>query len=240
MLKVSIVEDNKKNTKDLCDFLDVYQKEINEEIKCECFSDGAEFTEKYDCASDVVFMDIEMPFMNGLEASKILREKDKDVPLIFLTVMSQYAINGYDYDARSFLVKPVNYDLLRNQMNKILAERNRKKKIQKHMIINLGPQKEIMPYNDIIYIESFNHECFFSIDGRGDPIKQRTSLTQLEEQLKGCGFLRCSGSYLINGKYVISWTKNEVILKGNIKIPVGRAKKEQFFSELTTYLGEKL
>ena len=56
---------------------------------------------------DLVFMDVEMPFMDGLKTAKKLREKDSQVVLVFVTKLFQYAVNGYEYDAADYIIKPI-------------------------------------------------------------------------------------------------------------------------------------
>lgn len=73
------------------------------------FSDGDELVENYKAEYDIILLDIEMRFMDGMTAAGIIREKDPEVIIIFITNMAQYAIKGYQVNATDYVLKPVSY-----------------------------------------------------------------------------------------------------------------------------------
>ena len=109
MFKVAIVEDSIKDFTLLKSYLEQYEKENNIEFNIQCFENGIRFLDKFSANYDIIFMDIDMPYMNGLEVSKKIREIDKTVVLIFVTNLSQYAVNGYEVEALDYIVKPISY-----------------------------------------------------------------------------------------------------------------------------------
>ena len=109
MIKIAFVEDDPACKELLVEYARRYAKETGAEVQIDCFGDGLEFLEKYTSDYTVVFMDVEMPFANGFEIARKMREKDAFVPLIFMTHMAQYAIKGYEVNAIDYVVKPVAY-----------------------------------------------------------------------------------------------------------------------------------
>ena len=79
-----------------------------------------DFLEAYRPDFDLVFLDIELPLLNGIETARRLRELDSVVALVFITNMEQYAVNGYEVDALDFVVKPINYYRFSSMMRKAL------------------------------------------------------------------------------------------------------------------------
>ena len=109
MIEIAIVEDEENYREVLCDYLNKFQKESGEQIHLSVFTDGDEIVENYSAVYDVILMDIEMRFMNGMTAAKKIREADKGVVIIFITNMAQYAIQGYAVDALDYVLKPISY-----------------------------------------------------------------------------------------------------------------------------------
>lgn len=109
MIEIALLEDNKEDKEKTLDLFKRYQDECHEEIHATCFEDGLIFLEKYKPIFDVIFMDIKMPNINGLQVSHTLRKYDFDVPLVFLSNLQAYAIKGYEVQALDYLIKPIKY-----------------------------------------------------------------------------------------------------------------------------------
>ena len=108
MIGIAIVEDNREQAASLETYIKTYAAEHRLAVSVSVFHDPITFLEKYS-KFHIVYMDIMMPMLNGMDAAKLLREKDEKVVLIFVTTMRQYAIQGYEVSATDFIVKPVTY-----------------------------------------------------------------------------------------------------------------------------------
>lgn len=109
MINVAIVEDEDCAANNLSEYLNTFGRQNNTEIKAERFRDAISLLTGYSGKFDIVFMDIELPEMNGMDAAKKLREIDMSVTLVFVTNMAQYAVKGYEVGAVDYIVKPVSY-----------------------------------------------------------------------------------------------------------------------------------
>lgn len=109
MVRISIVEDEDETAKRTEEYLYRYASEHGKEISVARFSDAESFIENYTVDCDVVFMDIELPGIDGMTAAETLRKKDKNIVVIFVTNLAQYAVGGYRVRAFDFIVKPVSY-----------------------------------------------------------------------------------------------------------------------------------
>ncbi len=94
MIRVAIVEDEQNSRDKLQRYLARYSKEHGTVFDAEVFTNGAEFVFNYHSGFDMILMDIEMPFMNGMDAARRIRETDADVIIVFITNMANYAVQG--------------------------------------------------------------------------------------------------------------------------------------------------
>lgn len=230
--KVAVVEDDKKSSALLASFIDRYAKENGAIIQTETFENGVLFLEKYTPDFDVVFMDIEMPALNGMDTAKELRSIDEYVVLIFVTNMAQYAINGYEVGALDFVLKPVSYFSFSLKIKKALSYSLRQKDDGICLETIEGPVK--LRTADIYYLETEKH--YIIIHTSNGDYKMRASMTETEDLFKNKSFARCNTSYLVNLSYV-SKIKKDTVFVGEEELPVSRARKTPFLNALTRYTG---
>ena len=120
MIRVAVVDDEKVCTDTLTEYLKRYEKQTGEKIAVSAFNQSIDFVSDYRPEYDVIFLDIEMPLLNGLQSAKKIRAMDDVVCIVFVTNMAQYAIKGYEVQAFDFVVKPIKYDAFRLKMKKIV------------------------------------------------------------------------------------------------------------------------
>ena len=119
MIAVAIVEDEESASKQLTEYINRYGKEQGEQFQVSLFSNVGSFLEPYKKV-DIVFMDIIMPGLNGMDGARQMREIDPETKIVFVTNMAQYAVQGYEVDALDFVVKPVNYKDFSYKMNRVV------------------------------------------------------------------------------------------------------------------------
>lgn len=236
MIHIAIVEDDKECAKSLSNLLRLVSKEINDLLDIDNFNNGLDFIDSYQKKYDLVFMDIDMPLMNGIEASKKLRAIDDSVDLIFTTALSQYALFGYDVNAIAYLIKPFTDDKKAiDRIKNILIRRQNE--MNNYYVLMDGKQVIKLPIRQITYVESYNHYCIFHINNK-EPIKKICSIKSVEEELSKYGFLRSDKSYLINPRYATKWDKDSITVDNKV-IPVSRSKRKDFFEKLAVILGNQ-
>jgi len=122
MIKIAIVEDEAAVRDQLTDYVRRYTRQYGTEFEVTCFTDGDEILENYRPAFDIIFLDVEMKRLNGMETAQRIRELDDDVLLIFITNMAQYAIKGYSVGALDYVLKPVPYFAFSQQLQKAVNQ----------------------------------------------------------------------------------------------------------------------
>ena len=109
MIRVALVEDDAAYREQLTGYLRQYEREQGEKFHLSVFTDGDEIVEGYKAVYDIILMDIEMQFMDGITAAERIREYDSEVVIMFITNMPQYVMKGYLVDALDYVLKPISY-----------------------------------------------------------------------------------------------------------------------------------
>lgn len=232
MIKITIVEDNLEWAEQLRGYIYRFAEGRNYEFKVEHFKNGLDFISDYDFNSDIIFMDIEMEYLNGLDAARKLRKMDCRAAIVFVTNMAQYALYGYEVDAVDFIVKPVKYQNFVTKFEKAL----RCCTLNRDATVRLRTDNGIrfLPYSSIYYMESQKH--YILMHTKEGEIRMRASMEETEKMFSAQNFARCSKFYLVNLAYVKSVTANSVYVN-DVELVVGRTKKDEFMDKLAQYFG---
>lgn len=180
MTRIAIVEDEAAVREQLAGYVQRYTRQYGTQFEVTMFTDGVEILEDYRPVYDIIFLDVEMQHLDGMETVRRIRELDSDVLLIFITNMAQYAIKGYAVGALDYVLKPVPVD---GGMRRLDAA-------------------------TIYYIESEGHRVhFYTEDG---DFSAPGALKVLEEKLAGRLFARRNSGYLVNLAQVSGVQQNTV------------------------------
>lgn len=232
MFNVAIVEDNKEAANLLKSYFDMYAAENNVAFSVVTFDNAFNFLENYTSVFNLVFMDINMPNMDGMEASHRLREIDNSVTLIFVTNMAQYAIRGYEVGAADFIVKPVHYYDFRLKLGRALARIGMQN--QQKISIKVDNSIRCIPTNEIMYVEVAKHTLVYHTTSGN--LESYGTLKQAEVALTSGNFVKCNQCYLVNLSYVTG-AKGFSVTVGKDELVVSRSNKKTFFQALNKFLG---
>lgn len=199
------------------------------------FPSGILFLDKYVPDYDIVFMDIQMPGMDGMTCARSLREKDPSVILIFITNLAQYAINGYEVDATDFILKPINKFSFSMKIKRALARVTRHSD-DANLVIRSRDGSIVLPGKDLYYVDIASHSLVYHT-ARG-PIQAYGTLKEVEKELDGKGFSRVSAWAIVNLRYVEEIYPEDVLVSGEM-VHITRNKKKDFLEAFTKYLGRR-
>ncbi len=234
MWKITMVEDNDAEAARVAEYIGRYGRESGEAFDVKRFADAETFLADYDADCDVVFMDIQLPDMSGMDAARRLRERDSEVTLVFITNMVQYAVSGYEVSALDFIVKPVAYYNFAIKFRRVLRERRTRSAGGAELSLSGESGVKRMAVSSIKYIEVAGHHLIFhTFDGTVDVCG---TLADMEKTLEGKHFSRCNNCYLVNLKYVTEIGPGSCMVGGE-EVQISRRRRKAFIDDLTLFVG---
>ncbi len=236
MLHIAICDDEKDFVTYLTDLLNQYAIETGGEIKVSAFYDGMELIESYDTTIDLIFLDIQMKLINGLRTAERIRQIDEKVGIIFLTTLTQCALEGYKYQAANYIIKPIRYVRLKAEMDQ-WCKRNQKNDSPAIVVVNDSGKYKIFLHT-LRYVETFNRNLLLHTDQEN--IICYKSMKEMEQELVAHGFVRCHTSYIVNLFFVKGVNKLELTLITGEILPISQPKRKQFMEQLAEYWGDLL
>ena len=236
MIHIAICDDEKDFVAYLTGLLDQYATETGEEIKVTAYYDGMELIEKYDTTIDLIFLDIRMRLVNGLRTAERIRQMDTKVGIIFLTTLTQYGLEGYKYQATNYIIKPIKYARLKEEMKQWL-ERHRQDDSPFIVVVNDAGKFKVF-LKSLRFIETFNRNLLLHTDQEN--IICYKKMKELEAELVQHGFVRCHSGYLVNLFYVKRIEKLDIILTTGGRVPISQPKRKEFMERLADYWGDWL
>ena len=198
------------------------------------FSNGCALLES-DCNFDIVFLDIQMDNLDGIETAKLLRQRRNRSLLIFVTVLKECVFNAFEAEAYDYLLKPLDSNHFERTMDRAvstLAQRT-----DKSIVIRRGSSCDVVPLAQIVYCEVQGRKVYVH-QGDGKIIDFYDNLENFERQMDS-RFFRCHRSYLVNLEYVRGCDTGLVTLSLGAQIPVSRLRERDLIQTLLRYMKER-
>lgn len=234
MINIVILEDQTEQAERLAKMLEKYASSHPDfSYTLKRYDRSIPLLTEYKCDADILFLDIQVPDMLGMEAAKRIRAMDSNVMIIFITMLTQYAIEGYSVGAFDYVLKPIRYDEFSTKMDRVcrmLAHQNTAQTLE------LRTKEEIrrVSADDIAYIEVANHDILIHTDG--EVIRQWGNLKSYEDKLASAHFVRCNACYLVNLKYVRG-INGDTVTVGKDELAISKAKRKDFLIAVAQYKG---
>ena len=174
---------------------------------------------------DIIFLDILMPLLNGIDAAREIRQLDKNVKIVFLTSSAEFGVDSYTVKANNYLLKPVDADRLFSCLNELTEELMDSPKT---IVIKCAKALQRVQISNIEYLEAQNKHVLFAFHD-GTSVYSVEPLYIYEEQLTlSDGFFKCSRSYIVNMHHIDTYTTKEVRMRSGYRISISRSCQSEF------------
>ena len=184
--------------------------------------------------ADIMFMDIGLPGINGMEAAGMLRMRGVRTPIIFITSLAQYAASSYEVDALDFMVKPVKYESFALRMDRAL--RVIRRTLGRSIVVKTKEGLRVLPITTITAITVDGHTIHYH-QTDGTEFVARGSMGKVAQELEETPFVRVTSGSLVNMDYVRSVDTWGVKLSTGEEYPISRPKRKDVLLEIANYFG---
>lgn len=183
---------------------------------------------------DIIFLDIQMGELSGIETARMLRKEEIDSIIIFVTAVKEYVFEAFDVEAFHYLLKPIEDDkfveVFERAVKGVLA---RKTRIQERIFIKTRNRNITIDKSRIYYVESRTRKVEIHLNN--ESIETYATMNEMEKQL-GEGFYRCHRGYLVNMAYILEYDTTKISLHNGEEIYMAKEKYNDFVKEYMRYL----
>lgn len=187
---------------------------------------------------DIIFLDIEMPELNGMDVIETLKEKwGNNIPhMIFVTGYSEYALNGFDLGVSDYLLKPVTFKRFKKAVDRVVNDLDNLNRLEANtgfLFVDTECQKTRLNFGDIIYIEGAGN--YINVVTEGKRYILYKSVKSMIDILPAADFIRVHKSYLVSVVKIIALNNNKLTLNidnKEVKLPIGNTYKKEVFKRL--------
>lgn len=219
----------------ICDDESIFRRHLRELLVKDCFTknvdiqvseyaDGTKLLKDYRnglAEADILFLDIRMKDMDGLEAARLLRAEGMEGLIVFLTNLAEYARTGYEVRAFRYLLK----DEADEKIGQVMDACRGELEAESYFTFSCEHRILSVPKAEILYFESRKRVIFLHTARKEYQFYQKMDV--LEEQLGKEGFLRCHRSFLVQERYVRSWQDQSLWLEDGTRLPVSRSCEKE-------------
>ncbi len=185
---------------------------------------------------DIIFLDIQMEGVGGIEAARTLRQSGVDAVVIFITGIREYVFEAFDVSAFHYLLKPIEEQKFMEVLGRAEEEaRKRKGQKERQIFIRAKNRGYTLKLNSILYIESRGKKVEVHTTDMEDIIESYATMDELEGQLGG-GFYRCHRGYLVNMAHIARYDSDSIFLSSGEKVYLTRKKHNEFVKAYMWYL----
>ena len=234
MINIAICDDEKyildKIKKLVFDFF--HRKNV--EITVSQFGSGEELL-RHNKNIDILFLDIQMDGIDGMETARKMRSQNYKGYLIFITVLKEKVFQSFDVQAYDYLVKPIEEECFEKTMERLFSAMQNAKDAS--LLVQKRYESNIIAFDDIVFCEIIDKKIYLHLKTE-EVIDYYDRIENLETKLDG-RFFKCHRSYLINLSHLKSYKNGMAYMINDKQIPVSRLRSKEFSSVVLKYMKER-
>lgn len=233
MLHIAICDDEKYMSDKIRTLVSDFFRRKNMEIEISQFSSGEELLQ-YERIMDILFLDIQMNGIDGMEAARKLRSHKFKGFLIFITVLEEMVFQSFEVQAYDYLVKPIEERHFEKTMERLMdSMRNAG---EASLLVQKGYESRIISFDDIVFCEIIDRKVYLHL-ASSEVVDFYERIEKLETKLDS-RFFRCHRSFLVNLRYLKSYKNGIAYMENGMEIPVSRLRSKEFSGVILQYMKE--
>jgi len=238
IFKVAICDDEEKDILTIRDFLRSYEMEYDVDFEINTFLNGTSLLNQYQQPGTyhILFLDVEMPQMNGLElATQIRNLGNKNVAIVFVSNYPEYMQDSFNVQAYQYLPKPLNYEVFKKLMKRI--QKDYEESHITKLLVSEDGKEELIYADDILVIKTLDgkrKQLEFILTKK--TIEAKGAITEWEDSLSELFFISPCRGYLVNLNHVHYLEEEFLIMDNEMKIPLSRRKEKEIRNLFTKRL----
>ena len=231
MIHIAICDDEKHMSDQIRAMASDFFRKKNREIHFRTFLSGEELL-NFDGQIDILFLDIQMKGMDGLETARKLRAGQFRGFLIFITVLKEMVFQSFEVQAYDYLVKPVDEKQFEKTMERLFASMQNNG--EDSLLVQKGYEGRIIREEEIVFCEVIDRKIYLNLTS-GEVVDYYERIENLETKL-GSHFFRCHRSYLINLKHLKGYKNGTACMDNGKEVPVSRLRSKEFSCIVLQYM----
>ena len=231
MIYIAICDDEKHMSAHIRSCVSDFFRKKNRETSLRMFSSGEELL-SYNGQIDILFLDIQMKGMDGMETARKLRADQFRGFLVFITVLKEMVFQSFEVQAYDYLVKPVDDKQFEKTMERLYASMQNAS--EDSLLVQKGYEGRIIPKDEIVFCEIIDRKIYLNL-ASGEVVDYYERIENLETKLDN-RFYRCHRSYLINLKHLKGYKNGTACMDNGKEIPVSRLRSKEFSGVVLQYM----
>ena len=231
MIHIAICDDEKHMSDHIRSMISDFFRKKNQEISLHMFSSGEELL-SYNGQIDILFLDIQMKGMDGMETARKLRADKFRGFLVFITVLKEMVCQSFEVQTYDYLVKPVDKKQFEKTMERLYASTQNAS--EDSLLVQKGYEGRIIQKDEIVFCEIIDRKIYLNL-ASGEVVDYYERIENLETKLDN-RFYRCHRSYLINLKHLKGYKNGTAYMDNGKEIPVSRLRSKEFSSVVLQYM----
>ena len=233
MIKIAVCDDEPVMCRRLEQMVAFGLEQWDEPFRIICYTNAIQFLHS-PLDYDLVFLDIQMPNLDGIGLAKRLREKEFEGVLIFVTVQKEYMLDAFEVEAMDYLCKAVDECRLERALERSLRRLRRKE--ERYLTIRTMNWCRNVKLKDIYYCEVVNRKIYLHMK---DGVLEYYGKIKEVEQQTAPDFIRCHRSFLVNPEHLSEYRNGQAVLENGEQVPVSKNCHAAFMKKMMEYMGKE-